>query len=75
MGRAKQESSLSSYKPIDLNPKTPEPDQIESGSAEYLSGVSNALNNYTGGLQYFQIPCYISSVTEHQDAEVKPSYR
>lgn len=65
---------MSIHKQVDLNPKTPEPDQIETGSSDYKNGLSNALNNYSGGLYYFQIPCYISTVKEHQESEVKPSY-
>lgn len=62
---------MSSYKQIDLNPKTPDPELIETGSYDYLAGLSSSLNNYPGGLQYFQIPCYVSTV-QHEYDTTKP---
>lgn len=65
---------MSIHKQTDLTAKTPELDQIETGSSEYINGLSSALIKYSGDLHYFQIPCYISTVREHQDSEIKTTY-
>lgn len=66
---------MSNHKQTDFISKNQiELDQIEPCSSDYINGYSNALDNYSGDLHYFQVPCYISTVKEQQDSEIKPTY-
>ncbi len=69
-----RESSLSANH-NDPNPKSPDLNSIEAGSVDYLNGYNSAMSNYKGGLNYFQIPCYVSTVSEDHDPTMPPPYK
>lgn len=66
--KSKPESAASNMN--DVNARTPDPDSIEKGSQDYLSGRMNAMEKYKGDLRHFQIPCYVSTVeSDHVPSE------
>ena len=67
LAKTETNSSLSAHNSMDLNPKTPDIDSIEQGSIEYNSGYNAYLNNFKGEIEYFQVPCFVSSISNHQE--------
>lgn len=48
---------------------------IEVGSKEYNECLNLCTLNYKGGLEYFQVPCYVSTVSENPDPSKPVDYK
>ena len=67
------ESNNAAY--LGENPKTPDLNSIDKYSQEYTDGLTSAMINYSGGLNFFEVPCYLSTVSEAHDPTSPPPYK
>lgn len=60
-------SNASSMSMSRAEARSPDIHTIEFGGPDYVAGLNSAIEHYEGGLEHFQIACYVSTVNENND--------
>ena len=64
---ASERPSNTSAASVRADAKSPDLNTIEFGGADYIAGLHSATESYDGGLEHFQIPCFVSTVSASSD--------